>query len=252
MPKTTNNWPFWMCMIYGQKPSIGSKTIKNRAKIYYFPEKENSLRWQKTLKLAWDRMYGIHCLLLLQKESLDEVLKVVYTMLFIVYYFPKNHFWVVCKHFVFLYTKSLVPKDYYKGIVSLLREAVMAGSIACVTAIFLKRLHQSWYQLSQCKGVWCVYLFEEPWFWRNPCEITDSSCWGEEPPLQGAAGRRGKHLDQPKKQGCLSKNPRKHLWYRQRFKQTSETCVHTDGFLEKKYPWGCQDLRRNIHCLEWT
>ena len=35
-------------------------------------------------------MYGIHCLLLLQEESLDEVLKVVYTMLFIVYYFPKN------------------------------------------------------------------------------------------------------------------------------------------------------------------
>ena len=75
------------------------------AKIYYFPKKENSLRWQKTLNLAWDRTYDIHCLLLLQEESLDKVLKVVYTRLFIVYYFPKNHFLVVCKHFVFLYTK---------------------------------------------------------------------------------------------------------------------------------------------------
>ena len=181
------------------------------AKIYYFPKKENSLRWQNTLKLAWDRMYGIHCLLLFQEESLDEVLKVVYTMLFIVYYFPKNHFWVASS-LSFCIQSQVVPKDYYKGRFKLEHcQSVERGSHGRVDCLrhgnFPERVHRLWYQLSQWKGVWCVYLFEEPCFWRNPCEVTDSSCWGEETPLQGAASRRGKHLDQPKIKDVFPRTP---------------------------------------------
>ena len=38
------------------------------AKIYYFPKKENSLGRANTLKLAWVRISGIHCLLLPQNS----------------------------------------------------------------------------------------------------------------------------------------------------------------------------------------
>ena len=40
------------------------------AKMYYFPKKENSLGRENTLKFAWDRISGIHCLLLPQHSDI--------------------------------------------------------------------------------------------------------------------------------------------------------------------------------------
>ena len=41
---------------------------EEEAKIYYFPKKENSLGRANTLKLAWDMIPSIHCLLLPQNS----------------------------------------------------------------------------------------------------------------------------------------------------------------------------------------
>ena len=38
--------------------------------MYYFPKKENSLGRVKTLKFSWDRISGIHCLLLPQHSEI--------------------------------------------------------------------------------------------------------------------------------------------------------------------------------------
>ena len=40
------------------------------AKMYYFPKKENSLGRVNNLKSAWDRILGIHCLLLPQHSDI--------------------------------------------------------------------------------------------------------------------------------------------------------------------------------------
>jgi hypothetical protein len=93
-------------------------------------------------------MYGIHCLLLLQEESLDEVLKVVYTSYLLFTTSPRIISELFASTLSFCIQSQVVPKDYYKGRFKLEHcQSVEGGSNGRVDCLchgnFPKRLHRS-------------------------------------------------------------------------------------------------------------